>query len=61
MTGTREVVDALQKGGATKVVELERGDERVESVLDYSEDEAELERARRRREREAARAVGEQG
>lgn len=46
----RELTRALQQGGPRKVIVLQRGDERVETVLDYSDDpEEEVRRARRER------------
>jgi hypothetical protein len=52
------VVEALQAGGPRKVVVIKRGDETVETVLDYSGDEEEAERVRRREERARSKAGG---
>ncbi len=46
------VTEQLQAGGPRKLVVLARGDERIESVLDYSGDPDEAERAARRAARE---------
>jgi predicted metalloprotease with PDZ domain len=58
----RELSPALQRGGPEVAVKLKRGDEFVETVLDYSDDPEEEARARwreRKAEREAKR--GEDG
>ncbi len=62
----RELTRALQEGGPRKEIVLQRGEDRVETVLDYSDDpEEEVRQARRerlerlRREREAREAAGE--
>jgi hypothetical protein len=47
-----EVVRALQSGGPRKVFALERAGEKIESVLDYSEDPDEARRAERRSRRD---------
>ena len=52
-TGRRQLVDELQKGGPKKVIVLARGEEEVETELDYSDDPFEEER-RAWRERKAA-------
>lgn len=52
--GDRDAISAeLQKGGPRKTIVLARGEGRVESVLDYSDDPNEAERAERRAAREA--------
>jgi S1-C subfamily serine protease len=48
-----EVLEVLRTGSPERHVLLEREGERIETVLDYSEDEGELERVRRRKSREA--------
>jgi len=55
-----EIVQKLQAGGPRKVVSLKRGEETVESVLDYTDDPDEARRAERRAKREARRP-GRQG
>jgi hypothetical protein len=58
----RELSPALQRGGSEVAVKLKRGDEFVETVLDYSDDPEEEARARwreRKAERDAKR--GEDG
>jgi hypothetical protein len=52
------VVEALQVGGPRKVILIKRGEETVETVLDYSDDEEEAERVRRREERARLKAGG---
>jgi carboxypeptidase Q len=49
----RALVGKLQEGEPRKAVVLERGGQRIETVLDYSDDPSEVERAERRRAREA--------
>ncbi len=51
------VVGALQEGGPRKVIVIRRGEELVETVLDYSNDEDEAERVRRREERARLKAA----
>jgi carboxypeptidase Q len=50
---TRELVGKLQDGAPRKVVVLDRGGQPLETVLDYDDDPAELERTQRRQAREA--------
>ena len=54
----RDVVRELQRGGSRKQVRLQRGEELIESELDYSDDPEEPRRARLR-ERRAAREQAE--
>lgn len=56
--GQREVVRALQDAGPEVSVVLQRGDETVTTVLDYTGDPDEVERARRREARAAREQVG---
>jgi C-terminal processing protease CtpA/Prc len=52
-----DVVEELQKGGPRKLFKLRRGDEVVESVLDYTDTPSEIARERARAEEEAAAAA----
>lgn len=49
----REISSALQEGGPKKVIEVRRGEEVIETVLDYSDDPLEEERKAWRKRREA--------
>jgi len=64
ISSRRELSPALQRGGPEVPVKLKRGDEFVETVLDYSDDPEEEARARwreRRAERDAERGGDEDG
>lgn len=61
VTARDEVVDELQKGGPKKVIVLKRGEDLVETELDWSDDPLEQERQARRAAREAAEQEPEEG
>jgi len=54
-----ELVSALQAGGPRKVVSLRRGGATIESVLDYTDDPAEVEREARRKHFEERAQLGD--
>lgn len=56
LNGRRELQRGLQAGAPKKTITLRRGEELIETVLDWSGDPAEEERARRRAERARMRA-----
>jgi C-terminal processing protease CtpA/Prc len=53
VTSQAEITDELQRGGPKKAVRLQRGDQTLDTVLDYTSDADEPERAAREERRAA--------